>query len=256
MTLAVGTDHHFALESYENGILKESCPCGEVRFCPADGLKGFDERVKQLNRLFAEEGTGEHARKEAEGMAEAPDNSSDKPSDKPAEMKIAEAHPSEEGLKPPVPPRPKGRRGDFTANKLVTQYYEDNKAAIPADLAELGLAGMLKRWNIPRSTWYQKKGLAERWGLQIERRQAGDSSTGRFERDKEAIIHDYQSMPLVDFLKKGHMSSLTWRKLKERWQVQGKMPRKSNERPNTKPVETQVAVGEAPGFGVPEDEAE
>ena len=43
-----------------------------------------------------------------------------------------------------------------------------------------------------------------------------------FEKHKEAIIADYHSMKLREFLKRWSMATTTWPKLKEKWGVQGK----------------------------------
>ncbi len=139
---------------------------------------------------------------------------------------IVDTIPSPEPLSgTPVPPRPVYIRGDFKTSKAIKQYYQDNKIAILKDLAELGLKAMLRRWNIQGGTWRQHKGLAERWGIAVDHKQKKDTSESlsRFDKDKDAIIHDYQTIPLREFLRKWHTSTSTWIKLKELWKVKGKL---------------------------------
>ena len=124
--------------------------------------------------------------------------------------------------RPPVPPRPKYIRWDLKTIKAITQYYKDNKDAILKDLAELGQKEMLKRWNIPGVTWRQPKGLAERWGIAIQTGNLKADRLEAFDKDKDAILLDYQGLRLRDFLKKWHINTVSWMKLKERWQVVGK----------------------------------
>ena len=47
-----------------------------------------------------------------------------------------------------------------------------------------------------------------------------------FEDNKVAILQDYQSLKLKEFLAKWHMTSTTWTKLKRGWELLGKSPRK------------------------------
>jgi len=63
---------------------------------------------------------------------------------------------------------------------------------------------------------------------------AGKKPTGKtlwlwFDERKEQILKDYQEMYLWDFLKKW-CSTTTWQKLKQRWGITGKYPRRA---PNT-----------------------
>ena len=43
-----------------------------------------------------------------------------------------------------------------------------------------------------------------------------------------AMVTDYHSMRLYEFLRKWHISTVTWAKLKKRWGVKGKCPQKGN----------------------------
>ena len=46
------------------------------------------------------------------------------------------------------------------------------------------------------------------------------------EKDREAVLTDYQNMYLVAFFKKWKLNPTLWQKLKEKWCVIGKQPRK------------------------------
>jgi hypothetical protein len=147
-----------------------------------------------------------------------------------------------------IPPRPQGGKGKGDANNLIRAYYEENKGRILADMAALGLKGMLERWKIANTTWYQKGGLAERWGIMAERRSRQQTDLAIYEKDREAIIHDYQTMKLMDFFAKWHIWSGRWMVLKARWQVIGKVrgvSRKADPvRPQVKPAPSAETIKE------------
>lgn len=177
--------HRWGLTGYEDGVLKGVCACGAVSFFPSDGTKGFIERVKQLNHLFGEPGSGEHDWDKSDpAVDESGDNEAkesigmfphqDKPANPTNHDKPANASDSSLSIKerPPVPPKPKGGGpGAGASNKAVSRYYQDNRDAILKDLAEMGEKAMLKRWNISTATWQAKgkkgqpKGLAVRFGV-------------------------------------------------------------------------------------------
>lgn len=47
---------------------------------------------------------------------------------------------------------------------------------------------------------------------------------------KDQILKDYNTMGIRDFLHRWHITSATWKHLKERWGVAGKLPRKANKK--------------------------
>jgi len=53
-----------------------------------------------------------------------------------------------------------GKRGGAT--RMKGRFYDEHKEEIIADLQELGLEDMRKKWAIPLTSWY---GLQKRWGL-------------------------------------------------------------------------------------------
>jgi len=127
----------------------------------------------------------------------------------------------------PVPPKPAvGGAGSGNKNKQINLYYEANKATILKDLAELGEEEMRKRWDISGSTWRQDVGLAARWGIVVPRveavtevREKSRVREKEFEKNKDEIIQDYLKLRLRDFLKKYHISSQGWAKIRDKWKV-------------------------------------
>ena len=66
---------------------------------------------------------------------------------------------------PPVPPKPRG-------NISISKYYEDNRQAIEADIANLGVDAAMERWQIGENMLYK---LRQRWGLKINIRKPAAS---------------------------------------------------------------------------------
>ena len=78
-----------------------------------------------------------------------------------------------------------------------------------------------------------------------------------FEADKEAIVEDYDTMPLKEFYAKQCLGPRSWTKLKKKWGVNGLSPRKAKSVPDTEvahpvvgPTRTYTvkAAGELPAF--------
>ncbi len=208
--------HHWQLRNEEHGITRQECSCGAVKFIVSDyGYLKEPEILKRITSLNETMGKG--------GDMTLHQETGDIQVEKPAATGQS-----------PIPPKPKGEKGNIESNKIVAKYYEDNKTAILKDLAELGKKEMLKRWNIQAGTWRQKKGLAERWGIPVERRK-DRAGAGEYDKNKESIIQDYEQLRLLDFLKKWHISSQTWLKLKKQWQITGKS--KPSAETETKPPE-------------------
>ena len=71
-----------------------------------------------------------------------------------------------------------------------------------------------------------------------------------FEDNKEAILHDYQNLKLMDFFVRWHMATTTWQKLKRDWGIQGQRTKALSvklatepEKPE-KPAEAEVSKGD------------
>lgn len=66
---------------------------------------------------------------------------------------------------------------------------------------------------------------------------------GYYEENKEAVLRDYYSKRLLDFLRDWHLSVAYWTKLKKEWQVKPKeRPRPVRKTPTAKP-----SLGPGPG---------
>jgi len=171
-------------KSEEKYISVGHCCCGAIRYFGDYYDKTLLARVNELNAPLGwqpmkfghyrsvEESPPERKKEEREMISE--EGSGNQGGSSSAAME-----------RPPVPPRPQGGAGAGAGNKAVKQYYQDNKYAILKDLAELGEKKMLERWNISGSTWRQKKGLAERWGVDISRRAKKGAQDARTD-DKNA----------------------------------------------------------------------
>ncbi|MDP3052262.1 MAG: hypothetical protein Q8N42_02020 [bacterium] len=142
-----------------------------------------------------------------------------------------------------VPPKPK--TGGMHA---VKRYYDENRDAILLDLDTLGEKAMCERWwKMSQVTFL---GLMARWrpdypgipswardkakrvkdtlaGIKtVPPRLAKRSNLDEYlEENKEAIIQDYQALPLGKFYAKWHIFSNRWTQLKKKWEVPAKVHR-------------------------------
>lgn len=192
--------HHWQLVKEEPGIAKGTCGCGAVRFFvddPSDKEKM--ERANLLNKKHGKEGI----------------------------MTLNKPPAPEPLVKGLVPPRPliPASAGLRERMKISYDYYESNKAPIIKEWEELGKPKTLKRWGIEQASL---DGLLDRWGLRAkpEKKEPPHKRGGieQFDKDKDAIIRDYQTMKLREFLRKWHISTVRWNKLQGRWKVPGKKP--------------------------------
>ncbi len=128
-----GHAHFFTLTKTDEFLIyRGDCKCGAVRFYAGDTDKDILNRAAVLNRELG-----------CRGGVDMPKNGESK------------------DPRPPIPPKPTHRWEMFN-------YYEENKAQILADLAELGEAEMRRRWEISQATWRTRRGgqlagLAVRW---------------------------------------------------------------------------------------------
>ena len=51
-----------------------------------------------------------------------------------------------------------------------------------------------------------------------------------FEKQREAILQDYRTLPLKEFFPRWHLTTLTWMKLKAKWEVKGKASSASSDK--------------------------
>lgn len=121
----------------------------------------------------------------------------------------------------PAPPFLPAGWDDLT-KPIKTQFYEDNKGIILRTLQQLGYRKTEKKLGIPGPTLFS---LKRRWSGKPRPPAATVKRPGKgrrhFERNKEAMIADYRAMKLTDFFKKWHISSATWSKLRQAWEVVG-----------------------------------
>lgn len=71
------------------------------------------------------------------------------------------------------------------------------------------------------------------------------------EENKESIIADYRSMKIIDFFRKWHISSVTWLKLKAKWNLTSNTQLHSAQKRLEKPLETPTKepIGRIPAMG-------
>ncbi|MDP2730302.1 MAG: hypothetical protein Q8O55_07460 [Dehalococcoidales bacterium] len=98
-----------------------------------------------------------------------------------------------------------------------SELTKDQKKAIAEDAVKRGIKLVASEHSLD---WQVVRG----WTLTYTDRKV---NLEMFDKDKEAIIHDYQTVKLKDLFKKWHFYSSTWLKLKERWKVKGKRPAQS-----------------------------
>lgn len=134
---------------------------------------------------------------------------------------------------------------DKMGKREKAKWFKEHREAILKDVRELGELKARERWEVGSSTWL---GLKRRWGFGVIRKGAYGDLNGRhkeiprrpkkrglheeyFEQNKEAILADYQSLRITDFLKKWGISSTTWLKLKIKWEATPKIHQDSKARP-------------------------
>lgn len=84
---------------------------------------------------------------------------------RPARVVPVQKPPAPPAPPPAPPPKPRG-------NVAISKYYEDNRQAIEADIANLGVDAAMERWQIGENMLYK---LRQRWGLKINIRKPAAS---------------------------------------------------------------------------------
>lgn len=79
-----------------------------------------------------------------------------------------------------------------------------------------------KSVSIKKEVIVKEQEVAEKTGQVPEKPKKRKLLWKYYDEHKEAILADYQSMPLVKFFERWSIWSSTWDRLKERWQFEGK----------------------------------
>lgn len=137
--------------------------------------------------------------------------------------------PSEQAIQTLKPPN-----WDKMDRWAKSKWLEGHREEIIKDAGELGELQARKKCDIASPTW---AGLKKRWGFGVSKKRASKATEkvpqrpekkriqADLEKNKEAIIKDYNTMPWPDLLKKWHFSCHIWARLQKEWGVPHKIHR-------------------------------
>lgn len=172
--------HVFQCEAYEEGISKETCDCGAVKFEVSWYEETSEGKVQQrraveLTRLYGKEG-----KKMAVNIKDL-DAETIKKLNLEEEKRLADL--------PPVPTKPK-------STWAKRDYYNDNRNQIVAEIQQFGELRTRKRWGISASGWIF---LKRRWGLPVKAINQGHAKHPRREKLAAAPHPAWNGHSLPDF---------------------------------------------------------
>jgi len=139
----------------------------------------------------------------------------------------------------PSAEKPGAAEGQQNEDKAASDVPVDINELTPSEKFEMGRyaaeKGLKKAGLKYGVSWNILRGYAMSYRKEVVKTEANDNPPPKrgksldqyFEKNKEAILQDYQNLKLAEFYAKWQMGPASWTKLKREWKVLGKMPRKS-----------------------------